>query len=709
MDSAGHHHIPHIITSNMNRLQHEISPYLLQHAHNPVDWYAWRPEAFERAQAEQKPILVSIGYSTCHWCHVMERESFEDEAVAAYMNAHFVNIKVDREERPDVDAIYMEACQLLTGGGGWPLNCFLTPDGKPFYAGTYFPPRPAHNRPSWLHLLQHLSGIWDTQRDVALQQAEKLLGHIRQNDDVLVQKMLPDAQPSDEALSRHTLDRIFFQMRERFDREEGGFGGAPKFPSTMSIQYLLNYHWHTGSSEALEHALLSLDKMIHGGIYDQIGGGFARYATDREWLVPHFEKMLYDNALLVTVLSEAHKLLKTKAPASSVSAVNRYAQTIEETLEYIEREMTTLDGGFYAAQDADSEGVEGKFYVWDPAEVEQVLGEEAALFCAFYDITAQGNWEGKSIPWRLASYEQFAEGIHQEVEWLQSKLRSGREKLFAVRARRIPPGLDNKVLLSWNALMCTAYTHAFTALGHEKYRQAAARNLDFLIQNFTVNGQDTTTLQPIRHSLSQPDAFLEDYAYLIAALVDVYQITFEAKYLQLAGKYTDYVLSSFYDSESGLFFFTDAGQSDIVLRKKDLYDNATPSGNSTMAHNLQRLGILLDQRAWRERASDMLLRMKKTVENHPLAFERWATAMMNEVHPAYEIAVVGENALEKAQVLQTDFLPNKVFAASREASDSIPLLDGKPGAPDALIYVCRDFACQKPVCTLEEFRHAIRS
>ena len=675
----------------MNHLQHETSPYLLQHAHNPVDWYAWRPEAFERARVEQKPILVSIGYSTCHWCHVMERESFENEDIAGFMNENFINIKVDREERPDVDAIYMEACQILTGGGGWPLNCFLTPDGKPFYAGTYFPPRPAHNRPSWLQLLQHLAGIWENKRDVALDQAEKLIAHISRNDDVFVQNITPSY--SGEGRGGADLEAMYYQMRERFDRVEGGFGGAPKFPSTMAIQYLLNYHHFTGNQEALEHAQLSLDKMIRGGIYDQIGGGFARYATDREWLVPHFEKMLYDNALLVTVLSEAYKLTGKKL----------YKESIEETLGYIRREMTSPDGGFYSAQDADSEGVEGKFYVWDKSEIEEILGEEAQLFCTFYGVSEGGNWEEKNILWRPSSFEEFAVANKIEVADLKKQLKTCREKLFAVRSKRVWPGLDNKILLSWNALMTSAFAAAFTALGHDEYRETAIRNVDFLLKNFADGDSGR-----LRHSASQDDAFLEDYAFFIATLTEVYQITFDVRYLQLAGKYTDYVLSYFHDSETGLFFFTDANQSDIILRKKDLYDNATPSGNSTMALNLQRLGILLDRHDWRETASRMLLTMREAVERYPLSFERWATAMMNETQPMHEIAVVGDNAVEKAVEIQKGFLPNKIIAASKTPTDDIPLLAGKPGATDALIYVCRDFACQRPVTNLSEFRQMVQ-
>ncbi len=690
----------------MNRLQHETSPYLRQHASNPVDWYAWKPEAFARAKAEDKPILVSIGYSTCHWCHVMEHESFENEQVAAYMNAHFVCIKVDREERPDVDAIYMEVCQILTGGGGWPLNCFLTPDAKPFYAGTYYPPKPAFNRPGWPQLLQHLANIWATQREVALDQAEKLLDHVRRNDNVFVGKNT-EQKDSFSGLTGNEfapfragqggiLEDIFYQMRERFDRVEGGFGGAPKFPSTLAIQFLLNYHHFTGNAEALEQATLSLEKMIQGGIYDQLGGGFARYATDRAWLVPHFEKMLYDNALLVSVLSASYQLTGKKI----------YEETVHETLAYIQREMTHPDGGFYSAQDADSEGVEGKFYVWDKAEIETLLGEDAALFSDFYDVTEHGNWEEKNILWRSQTYAEYAQKNGLEEEALKKQLQASREKLFAVRSKRIWPSLDDKVLLNWNALMVSAYAAAFTAFGVEEYRAAAVRNVEFLLKNFATDRENSAG-PLLRHTWkdgqAQYDAFLDDYTFFSAALTDVYQITFDVRYLHLAEKYMDYVLSYFIDAGTGLFFLTDVHQTDLILRKKDLYDNATPSGNSTLVHNLQRLGILLDRREWREKATEMLLTMRETVGRYPLSFERWAVAMMYEAWPMHEIAVVGGNALEKALTLQRAFLPNRVVAASQEPTETLPLLAQKTGAPDALIYVCRDFACQRPVVSLPEF------
>jgi len=684
----------------MNQLKHETSPYLLQHAHNPVDWYAWKPEAFERARAEQKPILVSIGYSTCHWCHVMERESFENEEVAAYMNEHFINIKVDREERPDVDAIYMEACQLLTGAGGWPLNCFLTPDAKPFYAGTYFPPRPAHNRPGWIQLLQYLANIWETKRETATDQAARLLANIQRNDGIFIKAKALDSAMTESVSPLPDVKVIFNKMRAQFDHAECGFGGAPKFPSTMALQWLLSWYYFSGNPEALQHALFSIEKMSRGGIYDQIGGGFARYATDREWLVPHFEKMLYDNALLVSLLSEAHKIQK-----SQINTLNNdHAIIIEQTLAYIAREMTSPEGGFYSAQDADSEGVEGKFFVWDKSEIDAILEADAPLFCAFYGVTEEGNWEEKNILWRPYTYEAFATDHHMSVESLQKILSLCAEKLLKVRSKRIWPGLDHKILLDWNALMTSAYAAAFTALGHEAYRQAAIKNLDFLIKNLRTTEPSTAQSKGYwRHSAALDFAFLDDYAYLIAALVDVYQITFDPKYLHLAGECTAYVFENFYDPATEMFFFTDKVQTDILFRKKDLYDNATPSGNSTMVHNLQRLGILLDRPEWRETASKMLIAIQETLEKYPLSFERWASALLNEVYPIQEIALVGENAFEKAILLQRSFLPNKVIAASLQQDNTQPLLADKPAAAEALIYVCRDFACQRPVSTLEEF------
>ncbi len=675
--------------TQMNRLQYETSPYLLQHAHNPVEWYAWKPEAFEKARRENKPLLVSIGYSTCHWCHVMERESFENEEIAAFMNEHFVNIKVDREERPDVDSIYMEACQIISGSGGWPLNCFLLPDGRPFYAGTYFPPKPAYNRPSWMQVLQNIYQNFYHRREVVEEQAERLMAIIKSSDSVFLgDQVAPHKENT--LFTPVLLQNIFYQLQNRFDRENGGFGGAPKFPGSMSLEYLLQYHYHTGEEEALHQVLFSLDRMIQGGIYDQLGGGFARYATDKAWLVPHFEKMLYDNALLIKILSDAYR----------VSDSVLYKETIEETLDFIEREMTSPEGGFYSALDADSEGEEGKYYVWQKSEAEAILGEEAALFCEFYDVTETGNWEEKNILWRAQSFEEFAEVFSLDVSELKKRLKTAREKMFAARNQRIRPGTDDKIMLDWNGLMCSAYASAHAALGVPKYREVAERNLAFLLEKFR---------QPAGHfhhiyknGSTQYEAFLDDYANLIEAILAVYNINFDSNLLKEAGQLTDFVIQHFYDEQSKLFFFTSGTQQDIPLRRKELYDNATPSGNSTMIHNLLKLSILLGKDTYREIAVHMLKAMRDAVERYPASFARWANALFGLVYPMHEIAVIGSESQALAADINHLYIPNKVLMASSEADENFPLLAGRNANGVTNIYICRDYACQMPVQNIED-------
>ncbi len=674
----------------MNRLQYETSPYLLQHAHNPVDWYAWKPEAFETARRENKPILVSIGYSTCHWCHVMERESFENEDVAAFMNEHFVNIKVDREERPDVDAIHMEACQVISGSGGWPLNCFLTPDGRPFFAGTYYPPQPAYNRPSWIQVLHSMLHHFRDRRAVVEDQANRLIEIIKSSETVFLGDAL--TQENQRLLfTPVTLQNIYFQLEKRFDRENGGFGGAPKFPGSMSLEFLLQYHYFLHEAEALDHVEFSLEQMIHGGIYDQLGGGFARYATDAEWLVPHFEKMLYDNALLVSLLSDVYRIAKKEI----------YRETIEETLTFIEREMTSADGGFYSALDADSEGVEGKYYVWSKAEVDAVLGEAAALFSDFYDVTEGGNWEETNILWRAQSYEAYAAANGMNVADLKNQLKTQREQLFAIRQKRVRPGLDDKMLLDWNALMTTAYAKAYMALGNPSYKAAAEKNLYFLLENLQqADGQ--AFFHTYKAGRAQYDAFLDDYANLIEAMLQVYTINFDLKLLERAKTLTDFVLAHFQDAESGLFFFTSENQQDILLRRKELYDNATPSGNSTMIRNLLKLAILVNRPDYKETAVTMLKAMRDAVERYPASFARWATAMVPLVFPPPEIAIVGEQALQLANDMNQHYIPNKIMMAASQALAAYPLLADRNASGETNIYICRDYACQLPVKTVEE-------
>ncbi len=669
----------------MNRLQYETSPYLLQHAHNPVHWYAWNDEAFARAKAEDKPILVSIGYSTCHWCHVMERESFEDETTAAFMNKHFVCIKVDREERPDVDHIYMEMVQILSGQGGWPLNCFLLPDGRPFFGGTYYPPQPLYNRPSWVQVMSNIANAYQTKREVVEGQAAQLMGYVEKSDEKLLTPITADFVPN---FDNNSVE-IFAKMQERFDKKEGGFGGAPKFPGAMCLDFLLAYHHFSGEKDALAHVELSLDKMYQGGIYDQLGGGFARYATDSAWLIPHFEKMLYDNALLVSILAKTHKVTQKKL----------YAESIKETLTFVEREMTSEEGGFYSALDADSEGVEGKFYVWQKSEIDDLLGEDSPLFCAFYDVSEEGNWEEQNILWRAENFDFFAQKNNIHEDFLRQKMTDARAKLFALRSKRIRPSLDDKILLAWNALMCTAYTHAFQALGEEKYRSAALRNIDFLVEKF----EQTTPnhfFHTYKNNIAKYEANLEDYSYLIAALLDVYEISFDKKYLQKAKNLTEMVIENFYDSATGLFYFATITQKDLIVRRKELYDNAMPSGNATMAHNLQRMAIIFDQKDWKKIVQQLLKAIENTAKRYATSFARYALVMLLEEKNYREVSIIGTDALEKMQSIQSHYFPNAIFMASQNTDNEYFMLKDKS---EDYIYLCQNYACLKPVESVAEF------
>ncbi|HYC41286.1 MAG TPA: thioredoxin domain-containing protein [Chitinophagaceae bacterium] len=672
-----------------NRLIHESSPYLLQHAHNPVDWYPWGEEALEKARRENKPVLVSIGYAACHWCHVMERESFEDEETAALMNEHFVNIKIDREERPDLDHIYMDAVQAIAGSGGWPLNVFLTPEGKPFFGGTYFPPRRAFNRTSWKEVLAAVSEAFRDRRHEIDAQAENLTEHLLQANRF--------GFHSGGELGKAQVSETFENLMKQADREWGGFGRAPKFPQTFSILFLLRHHAVTGNSEALQQARLSLDKMLQGGIYDQIGGGFARYSTDTEWLVPHFEKMLYDNALLVAVYSEAFQL--TRDP--------EYRRVIVETMEFVNRELTDASGGFYSALDADSEGEEGKFYVWSRREVEELLGADAELFCAFLDITETGNWveghgaAGKNIPRMKKPKPEFAADRKMSVEELDALTRPLIRKLLEAREQRPRPLLDDKVLLGWNALMNIACSKAFAATGEETYRKLALENMQFLLKSFSAD-------RGLQHTWKQGrakfPAFLDDYAFLISALIHLQEISADATWLQKARELTEFVMDCFSEAESGFFFYTMEGQKDVILRKKEIYDGATPSGNSVMALNLHQLSILFDQPAWRERSEKMLRSLSQVVIRYPTSFGFWACLLQELAWGTDEIAVTGEGARDLLRELLGEYLPHRVIMATEQGEQSFPLLAGKAGGATAQIWLCRNYSCQRPVTGIAGLR-----
>lgn len=681
----------------MNKLISETSPYLLQHAHNPVNWYPWGEEALQRALQEDKPILVSIGYAACHWCHVMERESFEQEATAAIMNEHFINIKIDREERPDLDHIYMDAVQAMTGAGGWPLNVFLTPDRKPFYGGTYFPPVKAYSRPSWTDVLLSLADAFRHKRDEIETQADNLVQHIRQSAQFGQQPGLHLDIPFEELFTKTQCDTICENILKQADTRWGGFGRAPKFPQTFTIAYLLRYHHAYGHPEALQQALLSLDKMLQGGLYDQLGGGFARYSTDEKWLAPHFEKMLYDNALLLDVLCDAYQLTHNEV----------YAQTIRDTMDFIAREMTSPEGGFYAALDADSEGVEGKFYTWSKAEIHHILEEQAKPFCEYYDVTEHGNWEEQNILWVQQPLEVFAAERGYDAGIFGAMLKGCREKLMAVRANRIRPGLDDKILLGWNALMVHAYCKAYAALGVPAYREIAIRNMDFCLTSFRQEAAGSAFYHTWKQQQAKYPAFLDDYACLVRALIALQEITGDTRYLYEARDITAFVTAHFSD-ESGLFFYyTIDGQSDVIVRKKEVYDGAVPSGNAVMMQNLWYLSVVFDQKEWADRCVEAVSSLSQTIVRYPTSFGVWASQLLHLVKGTPELAVVGKDYRERMEEAGKWFLPYRVLVGAGKNIPGIPLLTGREQENETLVYLCKDYHCIKPVHYIEEIINLI--
>lgn len=673
-----------------NRLLEESSPYLQQHAYNPVQWYPWGEEALVRAREEDKPILVSIGYSTCHWCHVMERESFEDPETAAYMNAHFINIKIDREERPDLDAIYIEAVQLLQQGqGGWPLNCFLLPDTRPFYGGTYFPPEPAYRRPSWKQVLQNLHSAYQDRREDVIQQAAQITAHLQKAQTLPAEQR---AKSLNEPLDAPLLKTVFDRLAQNFDREEGGFGGAPKFPGTMALLYCWRYHLATGDALALEQVQLSLKKMCHGGIYDHLRGGFARYTVDVHWLVPHFEKMLYDNALLVSLLAEVYK--GDPSPL--------YAQRIRETLDWVAAEMTAPNGGFYSALDADSEGVEGKFYIWDREEVQAILGENAELFNTFYGVEAGGNWEGQNILHQQRSVEAFAEEKGMDAQELQAFLQDSRALLLEQREQRIRPGLDDKQLLDWNAMLITAYVHAYQALGEVTYLQQAEKAMDFVLQHYRHPAHEQALYHSYKEGTAKHRAFLDDYALLVQALLALYESTQDQHYLQLAKAYTKYIQEQFWDAQQYLYYFTAATQTDVLLHRKAIFDGATPSGNSVMIHNNHQLYALTGDAVYQERAHQAMKTLYQNVREYPSSFGYAACGLLLEAHPVQTVGLFGTQRQQALVALQRLPLLN-VYFGTQEWSQAAVAMD----APLQIV-ICQEQTCGVPLASIEAAQKALK-
>lgn len=695
--------------SMANRLIRESSPYLQQHAGNPVDWYPWGEEAFARAREEDKPILLSVGYSACHWCHVMERESFENERIADVMNRYFVSIKVDREERPDIDGIYMQAVQAITRQGGWPMTVFLTPDGRPFYGGTYFPPQDRQygrqTVPGFQSILLSIAELYAKQRADVEEQAENLATFLRQKSDAPLRSL--GALSSLESVSLEMLAGAGSALADDFDEMYGGFGGAPKFPNTMSLEFLLRLYLHrqrgemlaaSGRSE-LEMVETSLKRMAHGGMYDQLGGGFHRYSVDAEWLVPHFEKMLYDNALLSRVY--LHAYLVTGQPF--------YRRVTTQTLDYVVREMTSPEGGFYSAQDADSEGEEGKFFLWTPAEVEALLSpRDAELFMLHYDVSQRGNFEGKNILHVSKKLAVVAEEVGVSEEELKEALRRGREALFAAREQRVKPARDEKALTAWNGLMLRSFAEAARHLQRADYLQVAQRNAEFLLREMVHDGRVLRTYKDGRAHLK---GYLEDYISLADGLLALYEADFDPRWFSEARRLVGEVIRLFSDEQNSGFFDTGTDHEELLSRPKDIMDNATPAGNSVAAEVLLRLAAWTGESSYRARADDYLRSLADLMIKYPQSFGYALGALDFALSPAREIALVGDLQQEEMQRLlaavNSRYLPNSVLAAGAPADPAlaqvIPLLADRP-LKDGLAsaYVCQNFTCQAPVTSAEE-------
>ena len=661
-----------------NRLAGASSPYLRQHADNPVDWFPWGSEALEKARTEDRPIFLSIGYAACHWCHVMERESFENEAIASFLNEHFVSIKVDREERPDLDDIYMAAVQMISGQGGWPMSVFLTPEGKPFFGGTYFPPEDRQGRPGFARLLQGLLNAYRARREEIESGATQVMEALH---------AMTVTPPSSTELSRPIWDRAIRELRDSFDPRFGGFGGAPKFPHSFAIQMLLREHDHSGDAQALEMAVRTLDAMALGGLYDHLGGGFHRYATDDRWLVPHFEKMLYDQALLVFAYAEALQLTGTEL----------YARVVRETCDYVLRDLTNPSGGFYSTEDADSEGDEGRFYVWSADEIGALLGDGSSLYSDAYDVDEAGNWEGRTILQRVRSTPDLATRSGLSGDEVDTALAAARQVLFEARGFRVRPARDEKILAAWNGLMIRAFARAGRVLGEPRYLEAAERAAGFVLENMTRNGRLHRV--SMDGAVSVP-AYLEDYVDLAAGLTELYEATFDRRWLTAAGALMDQATELFADGSGG-FYLTAEDHVDLIVRMKMSQDGSVPSGNSMAAEVLLRLGRLLGREDFEKRGEETLSAFGSYLERMPAGLHQMLLALHVSLGPRREIVLAGSEgpALRALQrVVDQRFLPGAVVLHTVGGETEPPLAAGKePGNGGPVAYVCRDFTCDAPV------------
>ncbi len=658
-----------------NSLIHESSPYLLQHAHNPVNWVSWSDDAFEQAKRQNKMVLVSVGYSACHWCHVMEHECFEDEEVAALMNKFFICIKVDREERPDVDQVYMAAVQLMTQKGGWPLNCFTLTDGRPIYGGTYFP------KEQWMHILKSLQHTFENDKDKVEEYAEHLHEGIKNSELIKEAKKV-------ELFSEEKLHELVLRWSRNFDTMEGGDSRAPKFPLPNNYEFLLHYGVKYQNEKVLNHVELTLDKMAMGGIYDQVGGGFSRYSVDMLWKVPHFEKMLYDNGQLLSLYSEAYKYFKKPL----------YKRIVFQTIAWLQNEMLTKDGAFYSALDADSEGDEGKFYCWDKEEMRKVLGDDFNWVSDFYNLNQRGYWEEeKYIPLRTESDKYFAQKMNWSSEEFEINISRINQKLVDERSHRIRPGTDDKCLTSWNAMAIKGLCAAYSAFGEEEFLHLAIKNVRWIVKSQLTN--DGKLFRTYKNGKSTIDGFLEDYAHVISAFIGLYEVTFDSEWLEKAIQLTEITVEEFQDEKSKMFFFT-SNSTQLIARKMELNDNVLPASNSVMAHNLFRLSHLYYNESYTKIAQQMLTNVYDGMEMYGSSYSNWGSLLLNIVNDYYQISIIGNESQQMSLYLQKNYLPNVLFAGGNDLS--IPVLADKKIDNETIIYVCYDGTCLAPSKSIEE-------
>jgi len=667
----------------MNHLANSTSPYLLQHANNPVNWYPWGAEALKKAKDENKLILVSIGYSACHWCHVMEHESFEDESVAAVMNEYFVCIKVDREERPDIDQIYMSAVQLMSGRGGWPLNCICLPDQRPIYGGTYF------RKNDWTSLLFNLADFYKQKPTEADEYAVKLTEGIKQYESIGFVKEQPD-------YSKDDVQVIVDNWKKYFDKEEGGMGSSPKFPMPNNWQFLMRYAYLMNDIEIAQAVTLTLKKMALGGIYDHIGGGFARYSVDGQWHVPHFEKMLYDNAQLVSLYSEAFAWKSSQL----------YKQVVDEIITFIARELTSPEGGFYSALDADSEGVEGKFYTFTKKDIEEILGDDAELFCIYYNITDEGNWEEEhtNVLFKKHKDMTLANQLGLLLDDMVGRIEISKKKVFEVRSHRIRPGLDNKILASWNGLMLKGLCEAYRSFNKSEYLDMALKNAGFILNNLIdEEGRLSRIYQSEDNYLI---SFLDDYANVIDAFIALYEVTFDESWLEQARKLTDQAIAHYYDPGKGIFYFTSDDDEELIARKSEIMDGVIPASNSVMARNLKKLGLLFDDEEYIEVSAQLLRNIMPHLAKYGSAYSNWATLLLDEIFGIYEVAITGDEAASFRIEIENNYIPNKIILGGTKGS--LPLLRDK-FSNTTQVFICKDKTCSLPVDNINDALKQINS